>query len=67
MQFHTQRLAKAAGLAARGQPAAFPQLQDSRDEFAHYLKVLQEGGFAFNVTLPGGAAPGEPPARQPRR
>jgi len=56
MQFHTQRLAKAAGLAARGQQASFLQLQDSRDEFAQYLKTLQEGGFAFGVNVP--------PARQ---
>ncbi|MGZ5031608.1 MAG: methyl-accepting chemotaxis protein [Usitatibacter sp.] len=53
MQFHTQRLAKAAGLAARGQQTAFPQLQDSRDEFANYLATLQAGGVAFNVEVPG--------------
>jgi len=29
LQFHTQRLAKAAGLAARGDAASFPQLQDA--------------------------------------
>ena len=29
LQFHTQRLAKSAGLAARGDPISFPQLQDS--------------------------------------
>ncbi len=52
MQYHTQRLAKAAGLAARGQAAAFPQLQDSRDEFASYLSTLQNGGFAFGVEVP---------------
>jgi twitching motility protein PilJ len=55
MQFHTQRLAKAAGLAARGTPNAFPQLQDSRDEFANYLAILQNGGVAFDVTVPGAA------------
>jgi twitching motility protein PilJ len=55
MQYHTQRLAKAAGIAARGQPGAFPQLQDSRDEFANYLSVLQNGGFAFDVNVPGAA------------
>lgn len=43
LQYHTQRLAKSAGLAARGEVAAFPQLQGSRDEFEHYLKVLNEG------------------------
>ncbi|MBL0142219.1 MAG: type IV pili methyl-accepting chemotaxis transducer N-terminal domain-containing protein [Betaproteobacteria bacterium] len=52
MQFHTQRLAKAASLAARGQPSAFPQVQDSRDEFANFLDVLQKGGFAFGVEVP---------------
>jgi twitching motility protein PilJ len=52
MQYHTQRLAKAAGLAARGQEVAFPQLQGSRDEFANYLATLQNGGTAFDVTLP---------------
>ena len=56
MQFHTQRLAKAAGLAARGQQQAFPQLQDSRDEFANYLAILQNGGVAFDVEVPGAAS-----------
>jgi twitching motility protein PilJ len=55
MQFHTQRLAKAAGLAARGQQTAFPEVQDSRDEFANYLKILREGGFAFDVDVPSAA------------
>jgi hypothetical protein len=37
------------GGGSRGarQQAAFPQLQDSRDEFANYLNVLQNGGIAF--------------------
>ncbi|MGE0357096.1 MAG: methyl-accepting chemotaxis protein [Burkholderiales bacterium] len=52
MQYHTQRLAKASSLAARGAPTAFPQVQDSRDEFANYLSVLQKGGFAFGVEVP---------------
>ncbi len=55
MQFHTQRLAKAAGLAARGTQNAFPQLQDSRDEFANYLATLQNGGNAFGVDVPTAA------------
>ena len=55
MQFHTQRLAKAAGLAARGQQASFPQVQDSRDEFANYLGVLRNGGFAFGENVPSAA------------
>ena len=56
LQFHTQRLAKSAGLAARGDPASFPQLQDSRDEFERYLKVLNEGTPSgektFDTTVP---------------
>lgn len=55
MQFHTQRLAKAAALAARGVATAFPQVQDSRDEFANYLKILAEGGYAFGVDVPSAA------------
>ena len=56
LQYHTQRLAKAAGLAARGQAAAFPQLEDSRNQIAQYLKVLREGGEALGVTLPSAAS-----------
>ena len=59
MQYHTQRLAKAAGLAARGQPSAFPQLQDSREQFADYLAVLKDGGTALGVTLPSAATNAE--------
>jgi twitching motility protein PilJ len=55
MQYHTQRLAKAAGLAARGTQSAFQQLLDSRDEFAKYLGVLQNGGFAFGAQVPPAA------------
>src|SRR5262249_31705425 len=43
------------GLAARGQAAAFPQLQDSREQFADYLKILREGGFALGVDVPSAA------------
>src|SRR5438045_4170142 len=50
------RPAKAAGLAARGQAAAFPQLEDSRNQIAQYLKVLREGGEALGVTLPSAAS-----------
>jgi twitching motility protein PilJ len=52
LQFHTQRLAKSAGLAARGDPVSFPQLQDSRDEFQRYLEVLNNGGEAFTTSVP---------------
>jgi twitching motility protein PilJ len=43
LQYHTQRLAKSAGLAARGNQDAFPQLNDSRDEFQRFLKILNDG------------------------
>ena len=59
MQYHTQRLAKAASLAARGQQQAFAQVQNSRDEFAQYLKVLQDGGLAFDVNVPSAATTDE--------
>jgi twitching motility protein PilJ len=52
LQFHTQRLAKSAGLAARGDVNSFAQLQDSRDEFSNFVKVLNEGGDAFGSTVP---------------
>ncbi|MFM7461767.1 MAG: type IV pili methyl-accepting chemotaxis transducer N-terminal domain-containing protein, partial [Burkholderiales bacterium] len=52
LQFHTQRLAKSGGLAARGDQASFVPLQDSRDEFQRYLEVLNSGGFAFSNNVP---------------
>ena len=52
LQYHSQRLAKSAGLAARGDLTSFPQLQDSRDEFQRYLEVLNKGGEAFNTSVP---------------
>ncbi len=52
LQFHTQRLAKSAGLASRGDISAFPQLQDSRDQFQIYMDVLNNGGEAFNAKVP---------------
>lgn len=52
LQFHTQRLAKSGGLAARGDQASFIQLQDSRDEFQKYLEILNSGGFAFTNNVP---------------
>ena len=48
MQYHTQRLAKAAGIAARGQATAFPQVQDSRDEFAAFRVHRQIDGLQEN-------------------
>ncbi len=52
LQFHTQRLAKTAGLAARGDAGSFSQLQESRDEFQRLLDVLNKGGIAFNTDVP---------------
>ncbi len=63
MQFHTQRLAKAAGLAARGQQAAFPQLADSREQFADYLNTLRNGGFALGVKVDSAATNDETRSR----
>ena len=63
MQFHTQRLAKAAGLAARGQASAFPQLADSREQFADYLNTLRKGGFALGVKVDTAATSAETTSR----
>ncbi|MDX2218822.1 MAG: methyl-accepting chemotaxis protein [Burkholderiales bacterium] len=52
LQYHTQRLAKSAGLAARGDANSFAQLQDSRDEFGNYVTVLNNGGPVFNTSVP---------------
>jgi twitching motility protein PilJ len=56
LQFHTQRLAKSGGLAARGDAVSFPQLQDSRDEFQRYLDTLNNGGEAFLTQVPSARA-----------
>ena len=56
LQFHTQRLAKSAGLAAHGDATSFPQLQNSRDEFGNFVKVLNSGGVAFNTNVPSAAS-----------
>jgi twitching motility protein PilJ len=48
----SQRLAKAAQQASQGNPAAFKQLRESRDEFAGLVKLLIGGGAAGGVELP---------------
>lgn len=48
----SQRLAKAAEQASQGNPAAFKQLRESRDEFAGLVKLLIDGGAAGGVELP---------------
>jgi len=55
LQFHTQRLAKSAGLAARGDAGSFQQLKGSRDEFTKFVTVLNKGGAAFNTNVPPAA------------
>src|SRR3954464_4593084 len=49
----SQRLAKAAQQASQGNGDAFKQLRQSRDEFAASMKLLQIGGQAGTVDLPG--------------
>ncbi len=48
----SQRLAKAAQQASQGNPVAFKQLRDSRDEFAGLVALLSNGGAAGGVELP---------------
>jgi len=57
MQFHSQRVAKAADGAARGIDAAFSQLQDSRSKFEADLNALIDGGELAGTAVP--AAPGD--------
>src|ERR1700690_2884715 len=48
----SQRLAKAAQQASQGNPVAFKQLRESRDEFAGLVTLLSSGGAAGGVELP---------------
>ena len=48
----SQRLAKAAQQASQGNPDAFKQLRESRDEFAGHMHLLMNGGQVGGVTLP---------------
>jgi twitching motility protein PilJ len=41
---HSQRIGKASPNAIQGNPAAFKQLEESRQEFNHDLSVLSKGG-----------------------
>jgi twitching motility protein PilJ len=52
MRMLTQRIAKAAQTGLIGNPDAFKQLQQSRDEFNGALKLLSQGGQAGDVALP---------------
>jgi len=48
----TQRIAKAAQTALLGNPVAFQQLKDSRDQLIASLNLITKGGRAGDVTLP---------------
>jgi len=52
MRMLTQRIAKAAQTGLIGNPDAFKQLQQSRDEFTAALNLLTNGGKAGDVSLP---------------
>jgi len=52
MRMLSQRLAKASSLALQGNPAAFKQLKDSRDNFANKLERLTTGGEINGTTVP---------------
>ena len=52
MRMLSQRLAKASSLALQGNPVAFKQLKDSRDNFSTKLERLTKGGEFDNVAVP---------------
>ena len=52
MRMLSQRLAKASSLALQGNPAAFKQLKDSRDNFSTKLERLTKGGEFDNMSVP---------------
>jgi len=53
---HSQRLAKAVPNALLGNPQAFVQLRQSREQLAADLQALQEGSAERNVRATSGAA-----------
>jgi twitching motility protein PilJ len=60
MRMLTQRIAKAAQTGLIGNPEAFKQLQQSRDEFNAALKLLTQGGQAGDVALPATSEAAKP-------
>jgi twitching motility protein PilJ len=56
----SQRLAKAAQQASQGNPAAFTQLKDSRDDFARQMDLLLNGGSVAGTSLPPTSAASRP-------
>ena len=49
---HSQRLAKAVPTAVQGNPEAFKQLRESRDQLAANLLTLTTGGVYGNASVP---------------
>jgi twitching motility protein PilJ len=56
----SQRLAKAAQQASQGNPEAFKQLKDSRDDFARQMDLLLNGGAVGSTNLPPTSALARP-------
>ncbi|RCS58716.1 methyl-accepting chemotaxis protein [Parvibium lacunae] len=57
---HSQRLAKAVPTAVQGNPDAFKQLRESRDQLASHLQALTVGGNYQNTSVPAaGGAPAQ--------
>jgi twitching motility protein PilJ len=52
MRMLSQRIAKAAQTGLIGNPDAFKQLQQSREEFIASLRLLTQGGQSGDVSLP---------------
>ena len=52
MLMHSQRLAKAVPIAIQGDPAAFAQLRESRDQLAAAIVALDQGGTVGNAACP---------------
>lgn len=52
MRMLSQRIAKASSLALQGNPAAFEQLKDSRENFSRLLQTLTLGGDIGSTTVP---------------
>ncbi|MBI4743034.1 MAG: type IV pili methyl-accepting chemotaxis transducer N-terminal domain-containing protein [Betaproteobacteria bacterium] len=52
MRMLSQRLAKASGVAVRGNPLAFAQLRESRESFARNLDRLRNGGELADTSVP---------------
>jgi len=59
MRTLSQRIAKAAQLTLQGNPTAFSELKESRDNFERLLKAVRDGG-----TVDGTAVPSSPGAVQ---